>query len=540
MSNIPKSFMENVEKIYKKAKYLDKYGGSVIISAVILFIFWLIVSYHLVKGQMKPIKKDWVNRRCSPAVMPFAGLINAPAGTSKIAFTGQNFSGCITTILKEVLGEILKPLYYAAHMITKLVDELKKAIDDVRKVFATLRNDITTITQEIANRILNMLAPVLVVLVKTKDILAKTAGVLTSNLLFIFGAYDTLKSLLGAFIELLIIAIIALVAAIVIAWIMPWTWPFAIILTVIFVFVAVLCAIIVYWLDKILHLTASGTPSSSCFDEDTKIETMNGYKLIKHISPGELLADGSRVTAIFKMTAAGEDMYQYEHIVVSGSHQLMTPLGKCLAVSNHPASEYIAEYNKPYLYCLSTTSKIINIDGHIFSDWDEVDDFDWKNIKQRAKPYLPNYPCKEHIHEYLESGLYGEYALLNYRMGKVLPLKNIQVGDNLKYGVRVLGIVKIASKDLVVKEYNIKGNFIICSPNVPFIDNLGNTTTLKMHRESPYCLKMILYHLVTDKKCFTIYDMSPFYDYNGVIEGNDGGHQAFYFLLFNLLSMKYV
>ena len=516
MSNIPKSFMDQMKKIYKKADYLDKYGGSVIICAVILFIFWIIVSYHLVKGQVKPIKKDWVNRRCDPTVMPFAGFINAPPGTSKIAFTGKNFSGCVTTILKEVLGEILKPIYYASHMLTKLVDELKTAMNEMRKVFDTVRNDITTITKEILNRILNMLTPVLLIMVKMKDVLSKTAGVLTSNLLFMFGIYDSFKSLIGAFLEFLIIAIIALVAATIIAWIMPWTWPFAIILTAIFVFVAVLCVIMVYWLDIILNLTESkATPASSCFDENTIIETMSGGEFIKNIRPGVILADGSRVTAVFKMTSAGEDMYQYENIIVSGSHPLITPLGKCLYIANHPKSKYICDYSKPYLYCLSTTSKIININGHIFSDWDEVDDLDWKNIKMRGKEYLPSRPYKQHIHEYLESGLYGE-TFIELQNGKVLPLKNIQVGDNLKYGVRVLGIVKIASKDLVVKEYNIKGNSIIGSPNIPFIDNLGNTTTLNILGKQ-ILLDDFLYHLVTDKKYFTIYDI-PFYDYNGVIE----------------------
>jgi hypothetical protein len=516
MSNIPKTFMDQVKKIYKKADYLDKYGGSVIISALILVIFWLIVSYHLVKGQMKPIKKDWLNRRCDPSVMPFAGLINAPPGKSKIAFAGKNFSGCVTSILKEVLGEVLKPIYYASHMLTKLVDELKKAIDDARKVFDTVRNDITTITKEILNRILNMLAPVLLIMVEMKDLLAKTAGVLTSNLLFLLALYDTFKSLIGAFLEFLIICIILLCVAIVVAWILPWTWPFAIILTAIFIFVAVLCIIMVYWLNVILDLTETqATPAQSCFDENTIIETMNGCKFIKNIQTGEILADGSRVTAVFKMTSAGEDMYQYENIVVSGSHPLITPLGKCLYIANHPKSKYICDYSKPYLYCLSTTSKIINIDGHIFSDWDEVDDFDWKNIKMRAKNYLPSRPCKQHIHKYLESGLHGE-TLIELQDGKVLPLKNIQVGDNLKHGVRVLGIVKIASEDLVVKEYNIKGNSIIGSPNVPFIDNLGNTTTLKMLGKRIF-LDDSLYHLVTDKKYFTIYDIT-FYDYNGVIE----------------------
>ena len=73
-------------------------------------------------------------------------------------------------------------------------------------------------------------------------------------------------------------------------------------------------------------------------------------------------------------------MYHYNNIIVSGSHQLMTPGGKCLPINQHPHSYLIDDYNKPYLYCLSTSTKMITIGEHVFSDWDEVDDLGIGNI----------------------------------------------------------------------------------------------------------------------------------------------------------------
>ena len=92
MSNIPKTFADTLKKIYNKSNYLDKYGGSVIITVLVLFIFWLIVSYYLVMAKVKPIKADWINKRCNPQVLPFAGIINAPAGQSKMSYTASNFT----------------------------------------------------------------------------------------------------------------------------------------------------------------------------------------------------------------------------------------------------------------------------------------------------------------------------------------------------------------------------------------------------------------------------------------------------------------
>ena len=84
MDKIPKRFDFYINKITQKVTYLDKYGGSVIVTGIILFSFFLIFSYFYVMNKLKPIKTDWVNQRCNPAVMPFAGLINAPPNSSKI------------------------------------------------------------------------------------------------------------------------------------------------------------------------------------------------------------------------------------------------------------------------------------------------------------------------------------------------------------------------------------------------------------------------------------------------------------------------
>ena len=76
MDKIPKTFNSYINKITQKITYLDKYGGSVLATGLILFSFFLIFSYFYVMNKLKPIKKDWVKQRCNPAVMPFAGLIN--------------------------------------------------------------------------------------------------------------------------------------------------------------------------------------------------------------------------------------------------------------------------------------------------------------------------------------------------------------------------------------------------------------------------------------------------------------------------------
>ena len=193
MSNIKPTLTAIIKKIYKKAGYLDRYGGSLIITGVVVVIFWLLFSYHMVKGRMKPIRADWVNQRCHPAVIPFAGMINAPESGSKFAFTASNFSGCVTSILKELLGEALKPIYYTSHLTTEAVDELHKGTNAVRKIFADVRSAVEKIVKNILNRALNLLVPILRIIVKLKDIFGKTSGSLVASLLTTLGIYEALK-----------------------------------------------------------------------------------------------------------------------------------------------------------------------------------------------------------------------------------------------------------------------------------------------------------------------------------------------------------
>ena len=95
MDKIPHTFSKNIEKLYKKSGYLDKYGTSLLITTIILYSFFLAGAYYKVKQEMLPIRADWLNQRCNPAVLPFAGIINAPKGTSAMSYTASNFSGCL-------------------------------------------------------------------------------------------------------------------------------------------------------------------------------------------------------------------------------------------------------------------------------------------------------------------------------------------------------------------------------------------------------------------------------------------------------------
>ena len=86
---------------------------------------------------------DWANQRCNPAVIPFAGMINAPSGESVIQFTGENFEQCTQNVLGEIAQYAFMPIYYLLNSITSMFNELTEAMDAMRSMFNNMRNSIS-------------------------------------------------------------------------------------------------------------------------------------------------------------------------------------------------------------------------------------------------------------------------------------------------------------------------------------------------------------------------------------------------------------
>jgi hypothetical protein len=137
----------------------------------------------------------------------------------------------------------------------------------------------------------------------------------------------------------------------------------------------------------------------------------------------------------------------------------------------------------------------------------------------------------------MDSGFIGN-AKIELHDGTSKEIRNIQIGDILRHGERVYGVVEIKADDLTQYKYNFGNNvFIDGGPNLTVCDpNISFTTTLDI-RETMKVLKRNqedkLYHILTDKQKFT-YNGVCFYDYNASIDlFLDNTRQ-------NLLSMKYV
>ena len=529
---------KNIKKMYEKITYLDQYGGSVILYIIQTFVLIIIVSYCFIMINSQPIIDDWANQRCKPNIIPVAGFIYHPEGISASDYTYQNFTYCTQNILSSISGMALEPLTFVTSLLGNMSQQIGDDIQAGRNMFDKIRTMAQDVVQEIMGRIMNFTIPLQQMVISFKDVLSKIEGNMTSALYFLLGSYYTLQSLMGAIAQFIISILIGLVIMIAVFWLVPFTWGAAIANTAIFVAISIPMAIILAFMIDVLHVKTDLTmPKLKCFDEDTVVTMNDGSeKRIVDITVGDILLDNNEVTNCIKIEAKGSIMYCLNGVIVSDSH-IVQYKDQWLRVSQHPEAIALVSYNKPYLYCLNTCKKIININATVFSDWDEIYGDEFKSIQNNCIVPINNVTD---IHEFIDGGFEGN-TKIKMDTGDYKVIKDVMVGDILENGVRVYGVVKLNGATVneqfeydLGKNLFVEGgpNLVICAPKnrgvgrtTLTLDSMHKSKITEKHRE--------LYHLLTDTKTFNIGHIK-FHDYNAAIDlfldKNKG----------KLLSMKYV
>lgn len=499
--------MDNdITKLYDKLNYFDQYGGSVVLFIVITIVVLLLVVYFHTMTNIQPIIDDWSNQRCKPYIIPFAGFITHPDGISASDYTFQNFNYCSQNILSNMTGSFLQPLTFITDSLQNVAKTIQNSIQATRAMFDKIRNSMQSVSEEILGRLMNMMIPLQQIIISFKDLIGKIQGTMTAALFTLLGSYYTLKYLLGAIAQFILVILITLASLVAMFWVFPFTWGAAIANTTIFIAIAIPMAIILSFMSDKMHINPNlSIPKVKCFDKDTIINLKNGtQKKIMHSEVGDILSNGGIITAKIKVATEGSVMYILDNIIVSDSH-IVKYNKKWIPVFKHPKAKIFESYHEEYLYCLNTTNKIIEINDTIFTDWDELyDDSLIKIINNEIKPIVN----EKYIHKYLDYG-FSELTQIKLLNGTSHNINKINVNDILENGEKVYGIVEINGSDIIEQyKYNLG--------ETTYIEGYGIGTKLNYSKLISKHTK--LYNLLTNKGSFYIYKNVIVKDYNNAID----------------------
>jgi hypothetical protein len=534
MDNIStlKNSADKVNKLYADLNYYDVYGGSVIIFIILMVILFLVYSYTSIMINVQPIKDNWVEERCNPKVIPFAGFINKPEGASTIQYTQDNFNFCMQNILTSITGYAVEPVTFLTSMLNNVYGEIASTLNAIRAMISNVRTYIENIAKEIFGRLLNIMTPIQTLLISFIDLAEKIKAIFAAGIYTSLGTYYTLKSFLGAILQLIVIILLIMAGLLVGLWILPFTWPMAITGTAVFLSVSIPLLIVMVFMNQVLHVDInSPIPSvpgpGHCFDKNTSLLMKDGtYKCISDVEVGEELFEDGIITAKLKLDAENIQMYYLENIIVSGSHKVKFQ-NKWIYVKDHPERKPVLSYSEPYIYCLNTCLKTIHIDAYEFSDWDEV--FDEEKLELLSDLDLKS-ELTEHIHEYYDGGFYSD-TKLKLKNGELREISNLEVGTILSDGAKITGIVEIWGENLG----HSSESFCLYGVNVTPVHFNIKIDLEKQFGEKKYLLNngRKIYHLLTDKENFYVGNRK-YYHYNSCIELFLEKYRG------KLLSMKYV
>ena len=465
-----------VNSIYD-LNFLDVYGFALILFIIITLFVFFVFTFCKILQNKAAIAADWANQRCNPVNIPFAGFIIEPKDQSSFEYTNENFQFCIQNVLSSIIGNFLEPFHYMLSAITDIFVAIGSAIQEIRVVIERIRNSMAEIASDVLNRILNILTPIQVMLIAVMDTFSKIQGVTTSILYTMLGAYYTLKSFMGAMLELIVKMLILLVIIIVGLWILPFTYPVAATMSLVFTAIAIPLAIIIYYMTEVLHVQTSGIPLLRCFDKNTPFMLKNYVnKTIEELCLGDVLLDGSTVTAKIKVLTSGLDMFTLNGITVSGCH-IVKYNQEWLPVRNHPQAVPLKQYNEPFLYCLNTSTKTIVLNNTVFTDWDEL-----YNDKLEQVLAYKNINNLDNISKILDKG-FNENVKIKLVEGYKL-IKHVEVGDILATGGIVYGTVEL-NNNLGVCENDDKKYHLLVSNQFFIAEN-------KKYRDYNYIIDSVL------------------------------------------------
>jgi hypothetical protein len=524
MSDDVADMYSKIEKLYANSGYMDKYGTDVWAAVIICVVFLLLTNYYIFANALEVVRADWPNQKCNPLILPFAGFINKPSDQTNLEFTASNFNNCINSMLKQIVELAVQPLYFAVSILQEACSSMIEAFQKLRAMTLTLRTQFSNVIAQLYAGISNLIVAIMSFVVKMKDSMAKVNGILTTALYTIFGSYMAAESLFLCIIDLITIILIIIVVLIVLFWAIaiglfgipfvgpglaaPWGYS-AVIYTVVMISILIPVVWFEVVMTKIMGLSVAPPPGvPGCFAEDSIVELFddNG-KPIKDIQLGDVLKNGSTVTAIFKIAAKEQHLYRLNSVLVTGEHRVYHPVLKWIKVKNHPSSIYVPEFNEPYVYCLGTDMKMFTIGSTLFSDWDDIDENVLEDLCDNcvARGYLPSDFTYKDIHIYLDSGFHGDSSIV-LNNGLTAYIKDVNVGDILLSGDKVVGIVKIAAHDMIVHSFSFSnGKSIIGSQNIHINDpDLGVINGMNHAKSNLLERPDYIHHLLTDTKCFVI------------------------------------
>ncbi len=342
--------------------------------------------FALVSG-LAEVKKNWPKYRCKPQYMALAPVFGKD--------TAENFDYCMKNVMDKEAGGALAPLYKTLALFIGIISTLLQSTNSLRLQLATLVGGIVKVVQQFTDRFTQFQFAIRTATIRMKSLMYRVFGTVMAVVYMGMSGVTALQNFGD------------------------------------------------HWLIRFLMVF--------CFPPDTPIFVFGkGHIPIKDVEIGDRLAHGGHVTAKFRFAAPGEQMVRLGHIRVSSNHFVQGPNHKWIMAGEHPDAQndgiWTGGAENP-LICLNTSDHKIPMGKYIFSDYDETAEGD-KMAAEFVEKSI-NGSATASAATTTEFKEYGAVIHPNTPIQNCSVAANIQLGQTLSNGCRVLGIIDKEISEIV-------------------------------------------------------------------------------------------
>jgi len=305
-----------------------------------------LIMWGVIQANMQDLRETWVEKRCNPLYMPFAGIIEPKVSTV------DNFQFCTTSFAAQVFARASDPVHMLFKTFTKLINMVLDSIGQFRSMATGLITFVMSFVNDVFGKIGNTFGVMVALLSRIRDLSSRILGSAGYMVTIVMAAVDTISAVIewaASIIDTIVGIVIGM------SFVLSFIFPI----------------LLFFFIPMGVALSVSGF---SCFHPDTRIQTLGGRVIPIHaVKVGDVLAGGGRVTATMAFNADEIQLYNYKNIVVAGEH-LVHEKGVWIYVKDSPLALPYNNGNPREIICLNTTNHHIWIGDVQFSDYEEIEE----------------------------------------------------------------------------------------------------------------------------------------------------------------------
>ena len=374
---------------------------------LVLLIFFLgLTGYVVSRLERSKVMNNWEKRRCDIPVMVGARFFKPDEDTrSPTDFSLDNFKFCTKQYSDTFLAMIMGPFSWLLGKQVSLTGSSLGILQTVKKIlgrlFAVFMTYLNSFLQKYRRGINGLRRIIIYLRMAVQRMMAIAVSTIYMGMTIFRGIVTGIQ---------VIIRVVLIICAIMLAVIiLLWFILFPVIPIVMSALSAIIAMVVVLGvvMSGSLASDAESKKGGFCMAGETWIPVSPVPKRACQVQVGDVLHDGSRVTATMEMTGEGVSWYSVEGILLSGDHLVRGIDGEWHPVKEDPRACPLPQMERPRVYCFNTTTQcipVMGLSGQMvwFRDWEELsaeDDEGHSLWRERVLRLLNEESDKTETHE---------------------------------------------------------------------------------------------------------------------------------------------